>query len=106
MTTAEQTPAQIPTLGPSSYLDSLPERKVSWLEKTLGPEIYRILKGILGNPLSITGIALITLFVLGRCFRAADCACRPTSASPSWCRATASARPQSPRHRVENAPAR
>jgi peptide/nickel transport system permease protein len=68
MTTAEQTPAQIPATGPASYLDSLPERKVSWLEKTLGPEIYRILKGILSNPLSITGIALITLIVLVAAF--------------------------------------
>ena len=48
----------------SSYLDLLPERKISWLEKTLGPESYRLLKGIVSNPLSIAGTILITFCVL------------------------------------------
>jgi peptide/nickel transport system permease protein len=54
------------TIGPkrASYLDDLPERKISWLEKTLGPETYRILKGIFTNPLSIVGTSLIFFFML------------------------------------------
>jgi peptide/nickel transport system permease protein len=43
----------------ASYLDDLPERKISALEKLLGPENYRILRGIVTNPLSIAGVSLI-----------------------------------------------
>ena len=64
MTTAEQTSPQFPASGPSSYLDGLPERKISWLEKTLGPEFYRIVKGVLSNPLSIIGLTLLIIIVL------------------------------------------
>ena len=48
----------------ASYLDDLPERQISRLESILGPEIYRILKGIVTNPLSIAGTSLIGFFVL------------------------------------------
>jgi peptide/nickel transport system permease protein len=52
------------TAPQSSYLDTLPERKITWLEKVLGPEFYRILKGIVSNPLSIIGCSLITFYIL------------------------------------------
>jgi peptide/nickel transport system permease protein len=52
------------TVPQSSYLDDLPERHISWLERTLGPEMYRILTGVLHNPLSVAGIVLITFFIL------------------------------------------
>ena len=55
--------AQIPT-PQASYLDTLPERKISWLERLVGPEFYRILKGIVSNPLSIVGTSLIILFIV------------------------------------------
>jgi len=42
----------------------LPDRKISRLEKFLGPENYRILKGLLKTPASIMGFILIGLFVL------------------------------------------
>ena len=58
MTTVAQQPVQMPA-PQASYLDDLPERKISWLERTLGPENYRILKGICHNPLSVIGISLI-----------------------------------------------
>lgn len=48
----------------ASYLDTLPERKITRLERVLGPELYRILKGIVTNPLSIAGTTLITFFIL------------------------------------------
>jgi peptide/nickel transport system permease protein len=48
----------------SSGLYDLPERQVSRLEKLLGPEFYRILRGIFRNPLSIAGVSLIGIFVL------------------------------------------
>jgi peptide/nickel transport system permease protein len=52
-----------PTSG-SSYLDFLPERKITWIESHLGPETYRILKGIVTNPLSIMGTLLLVFFLL------------------------------------------
>jgi peptide/nickel transport system permease protein len=61
MTTATQEPIQMPARQ-ASYLDDLPERKIGWLEKLLGPENYRILRGILTNPLSVFGISLIAFF--------------------------------------------
>jgi peptide/nickel transport system permease protein len=63
MTTATQEPIQTPA-PQASYLDDLPERKISWLERAMGPENYRILKGILSNPLSVAGISLIALFII------------------------------------------
>ncbi len=63
MATATEVPLQ-PPAPRSSYLDTLPERKVSWLEKTIGPESYRILKGIVTNPLSVVGTSLIIMFIL------------------------------------------
>ena len=47
----------------ASYLDTLPERKISALERAVGPEVYRILKGIVTNPLSIVGTGLIFLYI-------------------------------------------
>lgn len=64
MTTAAQTPLQAPAPRRASYLDDLAERKISWLEKTIGPEPYRLVKGVISNPLSVTGILLIVLFVV------------------------------------------
>jgi peptide/nickel transport system permease protein len=61
MTSATPPPVQLPTTK-MSYLDDLPERKIGWVEKLLGPENYRILKGILSNPLSLFGISLIGFF--------------------------------------------
>jgi len=63
MATVTEVPLQAPAPR-SSYLDTLPERKVSWLERTLGPETYRILKGIVTNPLSVVGTSLIILCFL------------------------------------------
>lgn len=46
------------------YFEDLPERKIGRLESLLGPEFYRILRGIITNPLSIIGVTLISLFVI------------------------------------------
>ncbi len=40
------------------------ERKISRTERFLGPELYRIIKGIFTTPTSIVGFALITMFIL------------------------------------------
>ncbi len=45
-------------------IDDLPQRKVSKLEEFLGPEFYRIFRGIVKNPLSVIGTTLIFLFCL------------------------------------------
>ena len=45
-------------------LYDLPERKISWLENFLGPEIFRILEGVFKTPISVVGLSFILLFVL------------------------------------------
>ena len=45
-------------------LYDLPERKISWLENFLGPEIFRIVEGIFKTPISVVGLSLILLFFL------------------------------------------
>jgi len=44
--------------------EALPDRKIGRLERFLGPENYRIVKGLLKTPASIIGFILIGLFVL------------------------------------------
>lgn len=46
------------------FSEILTNRKISWLERTLGPENYRIVRGLIRTPASIIGISLISLFVL------------------------------------------
>lgn len=54
-----------PPLGDNSLLrDTLAERKIGRLERFLGPEYYRILKGLLKTPASVTGFILIGFFVI------------------------------------------
>jgi len=53
-----------PTFDNSLLKDVLPERKISWLERVLGPENHRIVKGLLKTPASIMGFILIGTFVL------------------------------------------
>lgn len=48
----------------SGFFEGLPERKISRLEALLGPEPYRLVRGIVTNPLSIVGTSLILMFVL------------------------------------------
>jgi peptide/nickel transport system permease protein len=44
-------------------LDGLPERTIPWLERAVGPEVYRVLRGLATNPLSVTGFAIMAFFV-------------------------------------------
>jgi peptide/nickel transport system permease protein len=44
--------------------DLIPLRKIGRLERFLGPEFYRIFRGILTNPLSVVGCGLILFFML------------------------------------------
>jgi peptide/nickel transport system permease protein len=60
MTTLAERRSQID----AGTLDGLPERKITWLERVLGPEIYRILRALIRNPLSISGMVIISLFIL------------------------------------------
>ncbi|MBN2258546.1 MAG: hypothetical protein JW704_12145, partial [Anaerolineaceae bacterium] len=53
-----------PTFDNSLLKDILPERKITWLERVLGPENYRIVKGLLKTPASIVGFILIGTFIL------------------------------------------
>lgn len=48
--------------SPQAEMAQVP-RRPSWLVTLLGPESYRILRGILTNPLSVLGLALIIFFI-------------------------------------------
>ncbi len=51
--------------GAKVYMeDTLPDRKISGLEKFLGPENYRIVTSLLKTPASVGGFVLIGLFIL------------------------------------------
>lgn len=58
--------AQIATTPGDAQLlrEALPAREITWLERLLGPENYRIVTGLLKTPASILGFVLIGLFVL------------------------------------------
>lgn len=53
-----------PTGDNSLLKDTVSARKISWLERLLGPENYRIVKGLLKTPASILGFILIGFFIL------------------------------------------
>lgn len=56
---------EITPTGDNSLLhDTVPTRKISWLERFVGPDNYRILKGLVKTPASILGFILIGIFVL------------------------------------------
>jgi peptide/nickel transport system permease protein len=43
--------------------ETLPDRKITWLERTLGPDLYRVIKGLSTTPASIAGFLLIVFFI-------------------------------------------
>ncbi|EKD88659.1 MAG: hypothetical protein ACD_34C00405G0002 [uncultured bacterium] len=53
-----------PTGDNTLLKETLPERKIGWLERFLGPENFRIVKGLVKTPASILGFSLIFIFVL------------------------------------------
>ncbi len=53
-----------PTGDNTLLRETIAERKIGRLERFLGPENYRILKGLLRTPASIMGFTLIGIFVL------------------------------------------
>lgn len=54
----------IPTGDNRLLQETISDRKIGWLEKFLGPEIYRVFIGLFKTPASIIGVILITIFVL------------------------------------------
>ncbi len=57
-----------PTGDNSLLADTASMRKIGWLERTLGPENYRIVLGLSKTPASIAGFILIAFFVLVAAF--------------------------------------
>ncbi|MGD0003822.1 MAG: ABC transporter permease [Anaerolineaceae bacterium] len=55
----EALPAEIAKLA-----GELPERKIGRLEKIIGPEFYRIYRGIFNNSMSVAGLCLMAFFIL------------------------------------------
>lgn len=53
------------TLESSSYLQM---RKVNWFEKLVGPEWYKLIYGVLTNPLSVIGLIITSIFILAAIF--------------------------------------
>ena len=53
-----------PTGDNRQLKESKSDRKISWLERTLGPENYRIVTGLFKTPASIIGFILIFIFIL------------------------------------------
>ena len=58
------TSTSIPTGDNALLKETISERKISRVERLLGPENYRILTGLLKTPASILGFILIGIFVL------------------------------------------
>jgi len=54
----------VPTGDNTLLKEALSDRKIGRAERFLGPEYYRILKGLLKTPASIMGFTLIGIFVL------------------------------------------
>ncbi|NMD27120.1 MAG: hypothetical protein GYA81_04035, partial [Chloroflexi bacterium] len=54
----------IPTGDNRLLAETHSTRKIGWLERTVGPDNYRILKGLVKTPASIIGMILIAIFVL------------------------------------------
>lgn len=52
-------------------IDDLPQRQIGKLEQTIGPEFYRIYRGVIKNPLSVIGVTIIMLFCLTALFSSA-----------------------------------
>lgn len=49
-------------------LDQSVVREITGLERMVGPEWYRLIKGVLTNPLSVLGLIIITVFILTAVF--------------------------------------
>jgi peptide/nickel transport system permease protein len=45
-------------------LEDIYLHKLSWLERSLGPEMYRVSKALVKNPLSVAGLVILGVFIL------------------------------------------
>jgi peptide/nickel transport system permease protein len=45
-------------------LETVSDRKISWLERVLGPDNYRLVRGLVRTPASVLGMSLILIFLL------------------------------------------
>lgn len=65
-TDAKSGPAPRPQTGPASLHEELDSR--TRLEKAIGPEWYRFLRGVFTNPLSVIGLAIVLGFIFTAVF--------------------------------------
>ena len=54
----------IPEAAPKDIEAIFALRKRTWLERTIGPEWYRLVHGVFTNPLSVTGLVIVGFFLL------------------------------------------
>ena len=59
---------QVPHFNGPAVLDQDYLREQSWLEKIVGPEWYRLLRGVVTNPLSVAGLIIVHWFVFMAAF--------------------------------------
>lgn len=69
------TTTEIPTPEPGGGISFSPDAKAGWamreytgLQKLLGPEWYRLLRGLVTNPLSVAGLIIAAFFLLVAAF--------------------------------------
>ncbi len=62
--TPETTSEEKPPVQIAELTGGMTMRKIGRLERAIGPEFYRILRGIVRNPLSVVGVSLISFFIL------------------------------------------
>jgi len=62
MTPSKKKPAE--NLIRNRVPEEMPSRKISWLERRLGPDNYRLVRNLVRTPASIIGFILITFFIL------------------------------------------
>ena len=43
-------------------------RERGWLERQIGPEWYRLIRGVFTNPLSVIGLIIVSFFILMAAF--------------------------------------
>ncbi len=64
-----------PSPNPAADISFTPDAKAGWvmreytgLQKLLGPEWYRLLRGLVTNPLSVAGLLIVGFFLLVAAF--------------------------------------
>src|SRR5512142_693517 len=50
--------------APGLLAPRVPVRRVSWLERLIGPDYYKVVRGLLVTPTSVVGLIIMAVFIL------------------------------------------